>query len=228
MHQMYLATAEALAASLSPILATEAVISDDRGVPWSERQGSFSSETIVVFDFDGTISDSEKLHHASFNILLKSRGIRISPDQFERYRGNAEVDVYAQIGQDFGVTLPVDETRSERLAIFCQLAVTANLRPFSYVSNVLEHAKERAALCLVVSSQRSSIIAQFMAEWGLADKFASILSPDLFVHRKLELYTTLPNRFRRQASSFISLEDSCSALKFARSLGMCAHQVVPK
>lgn len=64
----------------------------------------------IVFDFDGVIADSERLHLRSYQEILAPEGITISnEDYFERYLGYDDVGVFKAVGRDRGV--PMNEAR---------------------------------------------------------------------------------------------------------------------
>ena len=67
----------------------------------------------IVFDFDGVIADSERLHLRSYQDILAPEGITMSnEDYFNRYLGYDDVGVFKAIGRDQGVAM--DEHRSRR------------------------------------------------------------------------------------------------------------------
>ena len=64
----------------------------------------------IVFDFDGVIADSERLHLRSYQETLAPEGITISDDDyFERYLGYDDVGVFKAVGRDQGV--PMNDAR---------------------------------------------------------------------------------------------------------------------
>jgi beta-phosphoglucomutase len=64
----------------------------------------------IVFDFDGVIADSERLHLRSYREILAPEGIAISnEDYFERYLGYDDVGVFKAVGRDRGV--PMNDAR---------------------------------------------------------------------------------------------------------------------
>ena len=64
----------------------------------------------IVFDFDGVIADSERLHLRSYQDILAPEGITMSAeDYFNRYLGYDDVGVFKAVGRDQGVAM--DERR---------------------------------------------------------------------------------------------------------------------
>jgi beta-phosphoglucomutase-like phosphatase (HAD superfamily) len=68
----------------------------------------------IVFDFDGVIADSERLHLRSYQEILAPEGITISnADYYERYLGYDDVGVFKAVGKDQGV--PMNDIRVSEL-----------------------------------------------------------------------------------------------------------------
>lgn len=68
----------------------------------------------VVFDFDGVLADSEPLHLAAFQDVLRTIGIELSAeDYYGRYLGFSDRDAFVHVCRDRGV--PLDEARLDAL-----------------------------------------------------------------------------------------------------------------
>jgi beta-phosphoglucomutase-like phosphatase (HAD superfamily) len=64
----------------------------------------------IVFDFDGVIADSERLHLRSYQEILATEGITVSDDEYyDRYLGYDDVGVFKALGRDKGV--PMNDAR---------------------------------------------------------------------------------------------------------------------
>jgi beta-phosphoglucomutase len=64
----------------------------------------------IVFDFDGVIADSERLHLRSYQEILAPEGITMSDDEYYgRYLGYDDVGVFKALGSDKGV--PMNDAR---------------------------------------------------------------------------------------------------------------------
>jgi beta-phosphoglucomutase len=68
----------------------------------------------IVFDFDGVIADSERLHLKSYQDILAPEGLTITnEDYFAKYLGYDDVGVFKALGLDQGV--PMDDERVSAL-----------------------------------------------------------------------------------------------------------------
>lgn len=68
----------------------------------------------IVFDFDGVIADSERLHLRSYQDILAPEGITISTEDYlAKYLGYDDVGVFKAVGKDHDVTM--DDARVAEL-----------------------------------------------------------------------------------------------------------------
>ena len=68
----------------------------------------------IVFDFDGVIADSERLHLRAYQEVLAPEGVTLSnEDYYARYLGYDDVGVFKAVGADRGVAM--EPTRVESL-----------------------------------------------------------------------------------------------------------------
>ena len=75
--------------------------------------GIRSGVQAIVFDFDGVIADSERLHLKSYQDILASEGITISnEDYYAKYLGYDDVGVFKALGKDQGVAMDDGRVRT--------------------------------------------------------------------------------------------------------------------
>ena len=59
----------------------------------------------IVFDFDGVIADSERLHLRAYQDVLRPEGMELSDrDYYDRYLGYDDLGVFRELGKDRGWT----------------------------------------------------------------------------------------------------------------------------
>lgn len=60
----------------------------------------------IVFDFDGVIADSERLHLRAYQDILAPEGVTLSErDYYDRYLGYDDVGVFRELGRDQGLEM---------------------------------------------------------------------------------------------------------------------------
>ncbi len=68
----------------------------------------------IIFDFDGVIADSERLHLRAYQDVLDAEGVTLSSDAYyDRYLGYDDVGVFKAIGKDHGI--PMNDARVDSL-----------------------------------------------------------------------------------------------------------------
>lgn len=83
-----------------------------RGEPGAAR--TLRALHAIIFDFDGVIADSERLHLRSYQDVLAPEGVTISPDDYlEKYLGYDDVGVFKAVGRDYGI--PMNDHRVSEL-----------------------------------------------------------------------------------------------------------------
>src|SRR4029453_8190487 len=60
----------------------------------------------IIFDFDGVIADSERLHLLAYQDVLGEEGVTLANDAYyERYLGYDDVGVFKAIGKDHNLSM---------------------------------------------------------------------------------------------------------------------------
>ena len=66
----------------------------------------------VVFDFDGVLADTERLHLGAYQAVLAGTGLTLDTDAYySRHLGYDDVGVFTALGKDQGVSLADDDLR---------------------------------------------------------------------------------------------------------------------
>lgn len=134
----------------------------------SKLPGALVGAPCVVWDFDGTIADTEPVQAQAYEVVLASRGAEVEPGWFHAYVGSPERVIWARLREAFALSEASDVLMAERGEVFVGLA--SSLEPAWFVP---------AALCLPVphrivsAGQRAHIVALLDA-WGLSEAFASV------------------------------------------------------
>jgi beta-phosphoglucomutase len=69
----------------------------------------FPSLQAIVFDFDGVIADSERLHLRAYQDILRPEGVELSDrDYYDRYLGYDDLGVFRELGKDRGWTVDAE------------------------------------------------------------------------------------------------------------------------
>lgn len=175
--------------------------------------------TVVIFDCDGVLVDSERLAARAMCNVLAGAGLSISPDELMRFCvGLSQRDILAAVADRLG--RPVPEAVMPALWPATRALFAAELAAMPGVAEVL-HALELPVA--VASSSPPERIAFSLERAGLHGHFGDNVfssamvargkpAPDLFLHAA--------RRMGVPAASCVVVEDSIAGTLAARAAGM--------
>lgn len=134
----------------------------------------------IVFDFDGVIADSERLHLRSYQEILAPEGITISnEDYFERYLGYDDVGVFKAVGRDQGV--PMNDARVSDLIARkgerYEALASAGEMLFPGAADFIRAAAAAVPIA-IASGALTHEIEELLARTGLRELFPVIVGAD--------------------------------------------------
>lgn len=178
--------------------------------------------TLIIFDCDGVLVDSEPLACAAEMAALAALGHPITADEFARLaigRGRRELDPLLEAW--WGRPLPEDYAERVRAATLA--AFRRSLQPVAGIAALLD-GLEAAPRCVASSSQPERIrlalgltgLAPFFGEalFSAAEVARGKPAPDLFLHAA--------RRMGAAPAACLVVEDSVPGIAAARAAGMTA------
>lgn len=129
-----------------------------------------------IFDLDGTIADTERLHWEAHNQLLKKKyGIEVDLPHIMSYLGTPETVFIKNIEKDYNIDIGGDKGKGyekyfkERNKI-AEKIILSKSQPFPFMKEVL--ADTFGIRIFLVSAQNRSLILKMLKTWGLLGKFS--------------------------------------------------------
>jgi len=186
----------------------------------------------VIFDFDGVIADSERLHLAGFRHALGMLDISVSEAAyFERYLGFDDRDAFRAMLEDSGHVADqelVHELMASKEKAFREL-IRDNVRIFPGVRHLLDalHGQPHPIATAIGSGALRSEILLILEASGLRPFFDVIVSADDVARGKPdpETFTEACRRLgpvceQLTAAECLVIEDSIGGLEAAARAGM--------
>ena len=184
----------------------------------------------IVFDFDGVIADSERLHLRSYQEVLAPEGVTISTDEYlEKYLGYDDVGVFKAVGRDYGI--PMNDHRvSELIAAKGQryesLAAAGEML-FPGAASFIRSAAASVPIA-IASGALTHEIEEVLERSGLLPLFPVIVGADQTERSKPnpDPYQAAFNRLRAHSGRdliawrSVAIEDSRWGLISARDAGL--------
>ena len=197
------------------------------------RRGSGASHALqaIVFDFDGVIADSERLHLRAYQDTLAPEGITITDeDYYNRYLGYDDVGVFKAVGRDQGVVME-DHRVSELITRKGQRYETltaAGEMIFPGAADFIRSAVAAAVPIAIASGALTHEIEEVLDRAGLLPLFPVIVGADQTEHSKPhpEPYRAAFARLRAHSGRdlmtqhTVAIEDSRWGLASARDAGL--------
>lgn len=184
----------------------------------------------IIFDFDGVIADSERLHLRAYQEVLVAAGLSLSErEYFDRYLGYDDVGMFRMLARDNG--WPMDEGRLETLvaqksARYDALAAAGEM----LFPGAAAFVKEAAAAVpiAIASGALSHEIEDVLDRAGLRSLFPVIVGADHTERSKpapdpyLQAFARLQETSGRtlNPARTVAIEDSHWGLEAARDAGL--------
>ncbi len=135
----------------------------------------------VLFDLDGTLADTAPDLAYALNIVLKEQGKKPCP--YDQIRYTASNGTAALIKLGFG-EIEDHHTLSQRLIEIYANNITRETTLFDGMSSLLEHIEQQGKNWGVVTNKPTFLTEPLMAQLGLSDRAACIVSGDTTAMRK--------------------------------------------
>jgi HAD superfamily hydrolase (TIGR01509 family) len=185
---------------------------------------------VIIFDFDGVIIDSERLHLKAFNEALLPYNVQISTgDYFAEYLGLSDRDLFKALFENN--LLRADSDTLDRLLEQKTTAfenIISECKSIAGVREFLEMLKQKGISMAICSGALFKEITTVLNTNGLAGFFEVIVSAEQVERGKphpdgFELALQKLNKLKNQEirpSECIAIEDSHWGLEAAEAAGM--------
>lgn len=176
----------------------------------------------LLFDLDGTLTDTDALHFEAFQQLLAPYGRSLSKAEFERrVIGATNVSVMAYLFPD----LPRERHEAldeEKEALFRVLAADGRMHPTPGLTDLIDWAEARGVKMAVVTNAPRPNATLMLGAMGLADRLTEIvIGPELPRGKPDPLpYLTGLERVGSTAERALAFEDSRSGIGAAVAAGI--------
>jgi HAD superfamily hydrolase (TIGR01509 family) len=170
----------------------------------------------LLFDLDGTLVDSDPLHHAAFADLLAERGRELTIEEYRTsIMGLHNPDLLERMfpGEDISILDRKEAMFRERLA--------DSVDPIPGIHELLDWAEAQDAGVAVVTNAPRANAAAMLAATSLAHRLPTVILGDECARAKPypDPYQEAMRRLGVTPSRSVAFEDSRSGLRAARASG---------
>lgn len=175
----------------------------------------------IVFDFDGTILDTESVAYDAFRGIFQQYGLELSLARWARGIGTwGAYDPYEDLEQELGRPVNREEIRRNYELSYAERVRNLLLRPG--VVDTLEEARRLGLRIGLATSSRRSSVEPHLREYGLLPYFEAIHTADEVAKVKPDpaLYRLAINSLGVQPNEAVAIEDSVNGLRAAKAAGL--------
>ncbi len=176
----------------------------------------------IVFDFDGTVIDTETAWYMAFREIYAQHGVDLTLEQYSQCIGTSlhSFNPYEYLVTDLHLPLDLDELRTSVRLRHASLMEAEKVRPG--VEEWLAAARKKGLGIGLASSSAAQWVERFLGQLGLREYFACIRTADDVARVKPdpELYLQTLSCLGVQPHEAIAVEDSPNGVKAAVTAGL--------
>ena len=176
----------------------------------------------AIFDWDGVIIDSAKLHERSWHRLAEELGRSIAPESFIRGFGMKSARIIEEIHGWSKEPEELARLTNRKEALYREIVAQSDLEPLPGVVEWLQRLHEAGVPCAVASSTQRLNIEVVLDRIGLQAAFRVIVSAEDVAHGKPdpEVFLKAAERLGLTAGRCIVFEDAHVGIEAAHAAGM--------
>ncbi len=172
--------------------------------------------TTFLFDLDGTLMDSDALHHAAFNTILARWGRHVDVDYYKTHimgASNAMIFEHLFPGMPASEYLPLAEEKEQLF----RSQLDQHVEPTAGIARLLEHIARIGGRSAVVTNAPRANAELMLNATGLAGRFDALVIGDELPRAKPDPlpYLTALQLLGGRADEAVAFEDSSSGVKAA-------------
>jgi beta-phosphoglucomutase family hydrolase len=176
----------------------------------------------AIFDWDGVIIDSARLHEQSWHRLASELGTEIAPDSFLRGFGMKSAQIIEQIHRWSTDPEEIARLTNRKEALYREIVAESEIAPLPGVVEWLHRLKEAEIPAAVASSTQRANIEAVLARLGLQEAFQAIVSAEDVVHGKPDpdVFLKAAERLKMPPRKCVVFEDAHVGIEAGHAAGM--------
>jgi len=179
-------------------------------------------ETVVIFDMDGVLIDSQPLHYAIDMAVLKTCGLTATIDMVTPYTGVSNPDRWPQYKEKLGLRESVERLIELQEMFMRETFNSDDLVAIEGIPELLQILKHMGIPRGVASSSSHELIEMVLERINIKNYFDSIISGEDVKNGKPapDIYLKAAKAFNLPPENCIAIEDSPMGILSAKNAGM--------
>lgn len=173
----------------------------------------------VIFDFDGTLINSEPYHkmaHSKVLSLILNREITLSDVQFSKYIGKKDSEIFDMYKTDFNVEFDKEKMIAKKAEIARDFLVDDNVKIYSYFFDLIKQKDKNNFY--IVSNQDAKVLFSVLEKKKIKEHFAKIFCLSKMLVQKDYFYKNI-KEFIPNANNVLVFEDDSKVLNYLLDYG---------
>jgi len=182
----------------------------------------------VIFDMDGVLSDTERLHVQSEERQLSRLGIDPGVLAGGAYMGVSDREFFTAVFREHGVVADVEAAIAEKWKLMSECPDDA-IAAVPGALALVERLHRRGVPLAVASSSPRPFIERVLRCLDVLDRFSVVMSGDEVAHGKPEpdVFLAVARALGMAPAECVVIEDSRNGMIAARRAGMRCVALVP-
>jgi len=177
----------------------------------------------VIFDMDGVISDTQKVHAETECMLFREYGITITPEEnTKRFAGVPDPEAFEIIFREAGKPSPDFDTLILRKWELMFKISPERIAPIPGIFELVRNLRTRQIPLAVASSSRLDFIQLVLKSLGFSNDFTVLVSTDEVENGKPapDIFLLAAARLHVSSAQCAVIEDGLSGMTAAKRAGM--------
>ena len=182
----------------------------------------------ALFDFDGTLVNSEWFHFDCWNMALNQFDISLAADFYENHFAGVPTPINAKyIVDTYRLSISVEELTNIREAMVQQEFANHSIELMPYAQEIIEWLYDLSIPMVIVTGSPRNDVDQTLHKlnWDKYFEFA-VTRDDVTISKPdAESYSTALNRLNLGKEEVLAFEDTENGLKSAKAAGLTCYGI---
>ena len=175
----------------------------------------------VIFDMDGVIVESERLHIEAEQQAMLKHGVRISAEELHTYTGTTAMFMFTELIKKYKLDTTFEKIFNEKEEILFKL-LEKETRPTNGVIELLKKLRQKGVKLAVASSSHRRLIDYILRKLDIGYLFDFVVSAEDVVHSKPnpQIFLKSAQALHVKPSECLVVEDAKLGVEAAKKAGM--------
>ncbi len=175
-----------------------------------------------IFDMDGVLVDTQKLHSQATLAALQEFGVASSMAEVGSYAGTKRGTAFQGIAEKRGIALPIEKLCERKEKLFSESVEQADLKPIDGIVELLQGLQRAQVATAIASSSSDEFIRYIVDRLQIRTYFSRFLSGQNLPESKPNpaIYRLAAEALSAAPETCVVLEDAALGVKAAKAAGM--------